>query len=299
MKIEISIPCYNEEKTVAKVVQDFRSTVPEADIVVYDNCSDDKTADIAKSAGARVIRVNRKGKGYVIREILETSEADIVVLVDGDDTYEVQDVHLLIQPLVAGAAEMTVGTRLHLNPGKFRTMHHFGNRIISCLLNALFHTHFTDVLTGYRAFTRKFIEKVPLISQGFEIETEIALQALENGITVKEVPIHFRNRPPGSFSKLSSVKDGYLIILTIICMFRDHRPFFMFALMSVFMAGIGLAAWIIGFLNFGRNVVFSIVRKTGVLLIELSVGLFLVGLMLNTVNVRMRELSSLLKRKRR
>jgi len=295
LKIEISIPCYNEEKTVAKVVQDFRSAVPEADIVVYDNCSDDKTADIAKSAGARVIRVNRKGKGYVIREILETSDADIVVLVDGDDTYEAQDVHLLIQPLVSGTADMTVGTRLHLNPGKFRRMHHFGNRMISWLLNVLHHTHFTDILTGYRAFTRKFIEKVPLISQGFEIETEIALQALENGITVKEVPIHFRNRPPGSFSKLSSVKDGYRIILTIISIFQAS----IYSLMGVFLAVIGLAVWLVGFLNFGKSVVFSIVRNIGVLLIELSIGLFLIGMVINTINVRMKELSSLLKKKRR
>src|SRR3989338_1386256 len=217
MKIEIAIPCYNEEATIGKVIADFRAAVPEAEIVVYNNNSTDRSAELTQKAGAQVIKVSMRGKGYVVRAIFETSYADIVVMVDGDDTYEAADVHTLIKPLLAGEADMTVGMRLlHHHRMQFRKMHFLGNKIITAILNFGFKTAYSDILSGYRGFTRKFIHNTPLISNGFEIETELIIQALENGMAVKEVPIAFRKRPQGSASKLGTISDGYRILLTIV-----------------------------------------------------------------------------------
>lgn len=297
MKIEIAIPCYNEEATIEKVVKDFSKALPEADIVVYNNNSSDDTVTLAKVAGAHVINVSAQGKGHVIREIFDTSTADIIVLVDGDDTYEAGDVHNLIEPLINEGADMTVGTRLHYNPSEFRKFHHFGNRIITKMFNLIFGTRYKDILTGYRAFSRRFIQKVPLISDGFEVETELMVQVLEKGIHVKEVPIHFRHRPKGSMSKLNTIADGKRILLAMIMMLRDHRPLFTFSISGMITAVIGTVLWISGFLRYTEGAVFSFLRSTGALLIICGIGLFLVGLILNTINVRMRELFSLLRRK--
>lgn len=297
MKVEIAIPCYNEEATVAKVIKDFSKAAPEADIVVYNNNSTDETVKCAKGAGAHVVNVSAQGKGHVIREIFDTSSADIIVLVDGDDTYEAADVHNLIEPLVSEGADMTVGTRLHYNQSEFRKFHHFGNRIITWMFNLIFRTRYNDILTGYRAFSRRFIQKVPLISDGFEVETELMVQVLEKGIHVKEVPIHFRNRPEGSHSKLNTIADGKRILLAMIMMLRDHRPLFTFSVSGMIISFIGAILWIIGVLRYTEGAIFSFLRSGGALLIVCGIGFFLVGLILNTINVRMRELFSLLRRK--
>lgn len=298
MKTEVAIPCYNEEATVGKVVRDFRAALPQADVVVYDNNSTDRTAELGGEAGARVVRVNQQGKGYVVQTVFEVSQADIIVMVDGDDTYEANDVRSLIQPLVSQEADMTVGTRLHSDPNQFRRMHHIGNRALTWMLNRMFHTRYCDILSGYRAFSRRFIRNVPLISIGFEVETELMLQALENGVKVQEVPIHFRNRPPNSFSKLSSFKDGYRIMLMMVTLMRDHRPLYAFTVLGMVLSIAGLLIWTTGFLYSVQMPSLVVLRSIGALLIQLSVGLFLVGLILNTVNTRIRELSSLLGRGR-
>lgn len=296
-KIEIAIPCLNEETTIAKVAQDFRSAIPEADVVVYDNNSSDASIELAKKSGARVVIVNNRGKGHVIREIFESSQADIVIVVDGDDTYEAKDARLLIQPLLSRVADMTIGTRLHYNPSEFRRMHHLGNRIITRMLNFIFRTNYSDVLSGYRAFTRRFIQRVPVISFGFEVETELMIQSLENGVIIKEVPIHFRKRPTGSYSKLNAIADGYRIVLTMISMLRDHRPLFIFTLIGAITASVGFIIWIVGFLHSTSTIFFSVLRNIGALLIVFAAGFFTVGLILNTINVRVHELASLLRRK--
>jgi len=298
MNIEISIPCYNEDLTIRKVVSDFRKAIPEAEIVVYDNNSSDNTMEYAKQAGAKVVRVNRQGKGYVVQAIFELSTADIIVMVDGDDTYEAEDVQLLIQPIITEKADMTIGTRLHSNPAEFRKMHHFGNRLITGILNFLYKRSYGDILSGYRAFSRRFVENVPLISIGFEVETELMIQSLENAISVKEIPIRFRNRPSGSNSKLSTFTDGYKILVLMVMLLRDHRPLISFTILSTFIFFIGSLSWIIGFLYSLEAHKESILRSGGVVMIGFAVGLFLVGLILNTVNTRMRELTSLIKRKR-
>lgn len=299
MKIEVAIPCYNEEMTITKVIRDFRSALPEADIVVYDNNSSDRSALLAMEEGARVVPVNQQGKGWVVKKIFEQSDVDIVVMVDGDDTYEAKDVKSLIHPIYSEEADMTIGTRLHTNPLEFRKFHHFGNRILTHILNALFRTHYQDILSGYRAFNRRFIENVPVVSRGFEIETELMIQALEQGMSIKEIPIGFRNRPAGSDSKLSSIRDGYRIILVMIMLLRDHKPLLTFTLVSIISFLIGLSMWIIGLTKVKYNPFLVIFRNGGAGLMMISIGLFLVGLTLNTINTRMRELMSLLKRRSR
>lgn len=299
MKIEIAIPCYNESSTIEKVIRDFQAAMPEAEVVVYDNNSQDDSALRAKNAGARVILENRQGKGYVVETIFESSGADIVVLVDGDDTYEAKDAKKLIEPLISENVDMAIGTRLHTDKAAFRSLHRFGNRFLTGMLNTIFRTRYEDILSGYRAFSRSFIENVPIISRGFEVETELTIQALEKGMMVRDIPIRFRQRPKGSDSKLNTIGDGYRIVLMMIVLLRDHRPLFSFGLLGILLACISFPAWLIGFVHGSTNDLFSLLRSVSAFLIMLSIGLFLVGLILNTINTRMRENFLLMKRKRR
>ena len=295
MKIEIAIPCYNEEISIAKVVHDFRAALPAAKIVVYDNHSTDQTATRANAAGADVVRVNRRGKGQVVQTAFQLTEADVLVLVDGDDTYEAGDVQKLIDPIVTGYADMTVGTRLHTDSKNFRRLHHFGNRLLTWTLNTLYRTQHHDILSGYRAFNRAFLKQVPLISDGFQIETELLIQANEFYFIVQETPIGFRDRPAGSFSKLKSFRDGYRIFLTMVVLLRDHRPLFTFTALAGLSFLVGLTAWLMGYLQ----PVHSVFRNAGVVIMGAAFGLQLVGLVLNTINTRMRELMSLQHRQQR
>jgi glycosyltransferase involved in cell wall biosynthesis len=266
-------------------------------VVVYDNNSKDRTAQLAREAGAQVVSVNQQGKGIVVQRIFETSKADILVIVDGDDTYEAQDVGLLIAPILSGEADMVVGTRLHNNPAEFRRLHHFGNRLLTSTLNRLYGTAHQDILSGYRAFSRRFVERVPIISTGFEIETELLIQAHEHSLSVKEIPIRFRDRPPGSFSKLNSVRDGYRILLTMVTLLRDHRPLLTFGAAGWATFLFGAVVWTFGFVQSRQNGSVSMFRSVGAVMIELALALLLIGLVLNTINTRMRELTSLLRRK--
>jgi hypothetical protein len=179
---------------------------------------------------------------------------------------------------------MVIGTRLHNNPEEFRAMHHFGNRLLTGTLNSLYRTEHQDILSGYRAFSRRFIEHLPLISTGFEIETELLIQAHEQNFGVREVPIRFRDRPPGSFSKLNSFRDGYRILLTMITLLRDHRPLLTFTVLAALTFAAGVIIWLVG------------LRPAGVVVMMAAFGLQLAGLVLNTINVRMRELMSLQRR---
>ncbi len=297
MKIEIAIPCYNEEFTIDKVIKDFRAAKPHADIVVYDNNSIDKTSQIAFEAGARVVRVNQQGKGHVVQKIFELSKAEVIVMVDGDDTYEAKDIDLLINPIIAGDADMTIGTRLHANSSEFKSFHHFGNKLLTWMLNTLFRTSCEDILSGYRAFSRHFIENVPLMSKKFEIETELMIQALEHSMSVKEIPTGFRNRPEGSFSKLNSFRDGYRILMTMIMLLRDHRPLVTFTFVSMAMMFFGVGMWIFGFTQAKYVESWAVFRNMGVVLMAISIVFFIAGLILNTINTRLRELMSLMRRK--
>ena len=241
--ITVAIPCYNEAPTIAKVVRDFRAQLPDADILVVDNSSTDGSGEAARAAGARVVREKRRGKGFVMQTILESVDADVVVIVDGDDTYYAEDVPALLDPVVHGEADMVVGDRLRdADRTALNDLHRFGNRAILRLINLAFRTSFRDVLSGYRVLNRALVQRVPLIKGGFETETELTLQALENELVIREVPIRYRARPEGSVSKLSAFADGYRILLTIAVLLRNHRPLYFFGLPAA-LALLGAAGW--------------------------------------------------------
>ena len=291
--VEVAIPCFNEEATIGKVVQDFHRALPQARIVVYDNCSTDGTAQTARASGAQVRKVNRKGKGFVVQAIFERSRADVVLMVDGDDTYEAQDAPLLLEPIIAGDAEMTIGTRLERAQDRsFRQFHRLGNRLLTGVLNVIFRASFRDILSGYRAFSRRFLDTVPLMTSGFETETELMLQSLELGLPVREVPIRYRGRPGSGSSKLRTVRDGYRILMTMLVLLRDHRPLFAFGAVSGVLGIAGTVLWVLGILKYPG------LRASGVMLAAAALAIFLAGLMLNTVNTRFREVQSLLWRQR-
>ncbi len=231
-KIAVLLPCYNESITIEKVVKDFRVELPDAEIWVYDNNSKDGSAELALAAGARVRRVRQQGKGHVVRRMFQEVEADIYVMVDSDDTYPADEVHKLIAPIAAGEADMVNGDRLsstYMTENK-RPGHNFGNTLVCGLIRLLWGEKVHDVMTGYRAFSRLFVKSCPVLAQGFEIETEMTLHTLDKRMSLVEVPIQYRDRPEGSFSKLNTVQDGIRVLKTIFNLFRFYRPELFFGL---------------------------------------------------------------------
>jgi len=296
-RVTVAIPCHNEATTVAKVVSDFRAQLPEAEVVVCDNSSTDGTAEAARAAGARVIREKRKGKGYALQSILETVDSDVCVLVDGDDTYFAEDVHALLEPVLADRADMVVGDRLQAASSQALShLHRFGNQAILRIINLAFRTSFQDVLSGYRVFNRNFMRSVPLITGGFETETELTLQALEKGMAIEELPVRYRARPAGSFSKLSPFADGYRILITMAVLLRNHRPLYFFSLLGLTLLGLDAAyvvAWATGALPAWRPLVHGAVA-VGTLVAAMA--LMVLGLVLNAVNAGFREIVALYRR---
>jgi glycosyltransferase involved in cell wall biosynthesis len=297
LRIAIAVPCYNEAPTVGKVVHDFKRELPEADIVVFDNASTDGTGDVAQAAGARVVREKRRGKGYVMQSIFELVDADVLVIVDGDDTYLAEDVHTLLEPVVSDRADMVVGNRLKDASGRaLNDLRRFGNHLIIGIMNFVFRTSFQDVLSGYRVMNRNFLQSVPLITGGFETETELTLQALSKGMVIEELPIRYRERPSGSFSKLSPFGDGYRILITIAMLLRNHRPLYFFSMFSVMLAvaAVGYAsAWGFGLLEAVPGYV-NVVVVVGLVLLAFT--LVIVGVMMNAINTGFRELQVLRRR---
>ena len=244
-KIAVLIPCYNEEKTIAKVVKDFKAQLPMADIYVYDNNSIDRTAELASIHGAIVRREYRQGKGNVVRSMFRHIDADVYVMVDGDDTYPAEFVHSLILPILDGQADMVIGDR-HSN-GTYATenkrlFHNFGNRLVKALINKMFKSNLQDIMTGYRAFSRFFVKTMPVMSPGFEIETEMSLHALDKKFMLKEITINYRDRPEGSISKLNTIEDGIKVLRTIFLVFKDYKPLIFFSWIALAFFVMGLAA---------------------------------------------------------
>jgi glycosyltransferase involved in cell wall biosynthesis len=224
-KIAILIPCYNEEQTVAEVVTQFRAQLPAAAIFVFDNNSSDRTVSIAQAAGAQVFHEQRQGKGYVTQTMFRMVDADAYVIVDGDGTYPATAVHRLLAPVLSGDADMVVGSRLHADSrSEFKQLNALGNRLVLGLLNAIFRVNLTDILSGYRAFNRKFVKSLPLFGGGFEIETELTIKAIERGFRIIEIPIDLTHRPAGSHSKIKFFRDGAIILNTLLALFRDYKP---------------------------------------------------------------------------
>lgn len=272
-RVAVLIPCYNEERTVADVVRQFRAQLPDAAIYVFDNNSSDQTADRARSAGAIVVYERRQGKGYVTQAMFRQVEADLYVIVDGDGTYPPAAVHRLLEPISHGTADMVVGSRLHAQSNsEFKHLNAIGNRLVLRLLNAIFRVKLTDILSGYRAFNRRFVKRLPLFGGGFEIETELTIKAIARGYRIVEIPIDLVHRPPGSHSKIHIWRDGAIIINTIVALFRDYKPL-------TFFGGCGLAILALALIP-GLIVIVEFM-KTGLVprlpLAVLAVGLVLCG----------------------
>ena len=243
-KVAVLIPCYNEAVTIGKVVDDFKRVLPEADVYVYDNNSKDETAAIAREHGAIVRFEGRQGKGNVVRQMFRDVDADYYLMVDGDDTYPAEAAPALLAPLMADEADMTVGDRL--SNGSYgeendRAFHGFGNDLVRFLIKAIYGYAFDDVMTGYRAFNRVFVKTMPVLSEGFQIETEISIHAVDKRWRIKDVPIEYRDRPEGSYSKLSTFGDGAKVLKAIASLFKDYRPLAFFGWAALLLVLLGIA----------------------------------------------------------
>ncbi len=242
-KIAVLIPCYNEETTISTVIADFKRELPQADIYVYDNNSTDRTYELAVQGGAIVKKEPRQGKGNVIRQMFFDIEADYYLMVDGDDTYPAEAVHDLLAELRSGNADMVIGDRLsngtYFDENK-RPFHDFGNNLVKNTITKLYKTKILDVMTGYRGFNRIFVKSFPIMSSGFQVETELTIHALDKKFKLVEIPIDYRDRPEGSESKLNTFSDGFKVIMMIIKMCKDYKPLFFFGISTLFFFILGL-----------------------------------------------------------
>jgi glycosyltransferase involved in cell wall biosynthesis len=296
----VVIPCYQEALTIGKVVADFRRELPAARIYVYDNNCTDGTAAIAASAGAIVRREKRQGKGHVVAAMFDQVHEDILVMVDGDDTYEAGHVHKLLEPILRGDADMTVATRLTSHGEKsFRPLHVAGNQMVCGIINWMFRSSVTDIFSGYRAFTREAARQIPVTTRGFDIETELTLQALYRGQVIREMPAPYRARPAGSFSKLNTFGDGFKVLLRLFLIIKSYKPL-------TFFGGIALVLFLLG-LTAGAMPVYEFITKhyvyrvpsailaaSLVMLSFFSLGL---GLILNSMNLRLLEIEKLISKR--
>jgi glycosyltransferase involved in cell wall biosynthesis len=286
-KIAIAIPCHNEEATVGQVIDDFRKALPQAQIFVFNNASHDKTADIAAEHQATVVSVPRKGKGNVLRAIFDHMNFDAVIVVDGDGTYHAQDAAHLLKPIQDKTADMTVGNRLgQSNQHAHFYLNRMGTQLIVRIINVLFGTTFIDVLSGYRVFNARFIQTVPLLTTGFETETEMTIQALEDGLTICEIPITYHPRPLDSPSKLRPFQDGWRILMTIAMLLRDHYPLRLYGVLAGLFWLASLSTLLIDKTNGQLS---GFLFFFGILLLG-------IGFILSAINTRLREIKQIILR---
>lgn len=297
LKIAVLIPCYNESKTIEKVVKDFKTVLPTADIYVYDNNSSDGTDEIAKNAGAIVKYERRQGKGNVIRSMFHDIDADCYIMVDGDDTYEAKDATKIVEAVLKHNADMVIGDRLsstYFSENK-RPFHNVGNKTVRFLINKLFKNNIKDIMTGYRGFSKKFVKTFPVISKGFEIETEMTIHALDKNFYIEEFPIEYRDRPVGSESKLNTVSDGIKVIKTIAKLFKEYKPFAFFSIISIILWIISLGFFtpiFIQFLETGFVAKIPTVIVSGITAVIGSL-MFICGIILDVVVKKHRQLYEL------
>lgn len=297
-EIAILIPCYNESKTIEKVVKDYKENLPNAIVYVYDNNSTDGTDVIAKKAGAVVRYENKQGKGNVIRRMFKDIDADCYLMVDGDDTYSAKNAREMCNLVLEKNADMVVGDRLsssYFTENK-RMFHNFGNKLVRTLINRLFKSDIKDIMTGYRAFSYNFVKTFPILSCGFEIETEMTIHALDKNMNIKEIPINYKDRPEGSFSKLSTYSDGLKVLKTIARLYKEYKPMRFFGLLSIlfFIISIIFASPVLieyfktGLVPRFPTLIFSL------FLLIISVLLFVCGLILEVVVKKHRQLFELI-----
>jgi glycosyltransferase involved in cell wall biosynthesis len=290
--IAVLVPCFNEQAAIAEVVAGFQAALPEATIYVYDNNSTDRTAELAEAAGAIVRREPHQGKGNVVRRMFADVDADVFVLVDGDATYDAASAGALVGRLIADRLDMVVAARIGREEAAFRAGHRLGNRLFSAFVALVFDATFTDILSGYRAFSRRFVKSFPVLSRGFEIEIELTVHALELELPVAEFPTPYYARPQGSASKLNTWRDGFRILATLVNLYRTERPLAFFSAIGVVLAAISVVLAIPIFATFLREGVVprfpTAILSTGLMLLAF---LFAVaGLILDTVTKGRREM---------
>ncbi len=303
-QIAVLIPCHNEQATIGKVIDDFRAALPQAVIYVFDNCCTDDTAGIATAHGAVVIKEPRPGKGNVVEAMFDKVDADFFVMVDGDDTYPAEAVHRLLAPVINGDADMVVGARTagrktgdsEISNAAFRPLHVAGNNLVRGLINWIFSARLTDILSGYRAFNRNVVRRIPVVSSGFEVETELTIQMLYNRLTIVETPVDYRARPPGSVSKLSTVRDGLRVLWKLFNLSRAFKPLTFFGSMGLLLFFCGILAGIppiLGFIQTNRVERLPLaILATGLML--LSAGSIFMGILLHAINWRFKELHNVM-----
>ena len=294
MTIAVLIPCYNEAKTIAKVVRDYRAALPEADIYVYDNNSTDHTDDVAREAGAIVRYEYRQGKGNVIRSMFREIDADCYLMIDGDDTYPAENAREMVNLVLERKVDMVVGDRLsatYYTENK-RPFHNLGNRLVKGLVNTIFKGSVSDIMTGYRAFSYQFVKSFPVLSKGFEIETEMTIHALDKNLSVRSVQVEYRDRPADSPSKLNTYSDGMKVLRTIVRLYKEYRPMSFFGLLAALMALVSVILFIpifAEYLHTGLVPRFPTLIVCGVMG-TMALLLWVCGLILDTVAKKHRQL---------
>lgn len=297
-KIAVLIPCFNESKTIEKVIKDYKKALPEADIYVYDNNSTDHTDKIAKKAGAIVKYEYKQGKGNVIRSMFRDIDADCYLMIDGDDTYPKENAREMCDYILNGQADMVIGNRLsstYFIENK-RLFHNTGNKLVRRLINTLFKSNVRDIMTGYRAFSYRFVKTFPVISKGFEIETEMTIHALDKNFLLKEIPIEYRDRPQGSVSKLNTYSDGIKVLKTIARLFKEYKPTIFFSLISLIFLIISFIFGVpifIEYFNTGLVPRYPTLIFSGFMLM-ISILMFICGIILEVVVKKHRQLFELI-----
>jgi glycosyltransferase involved in cell wall biosynthesis len=290
-RVAVVIPCFNEEVTIAGVVEQFRAELPGALVCVFDNNSTDRTVERARAAGARVLHEARRGKGFVVQSIFRQIDSDIYVLVDGDATYPAAAVHTLIAPIAGGDADMVVGSRLHArSQSEFRQINRWANRAVLFILRLVFGVRLTDVLSGYRAFNRRFVKNLALFGGGFEIETELTIKAVARGYRIIEVPVDLAVRPEGSHSKVHLFRDGMLILTTILTLFRDYKPLTFFGSLGLLFLALAMIPGITVVTEYFRSGLVTLsaaILATGLAVWGLLLGA--IGLLLHSIARRAQE----------
>jgi len=284
-RIAVLIPALNEEQTIAAVVHSYRAVNPSARIIVFDNASTDATSRLAREAGAEVRMEMRRGKGNVVQSMFRAIDADVYVMVDGDGTYPADRIHDLIKPILDGTADMVIGSRLLRGTGsEFRLRNRLGNLFYAMLLRRLFGIRITDLLSGYRAFSRRVVKTLPLLGGGFETEAEMTIKAIHRGFQLVEVPVTLTSRPEGSSSKIRIVQDGFLILNAMLSLFRDYKPLTFFGILAMLIAAAAVVALLIDY------------RGTAATLALISVVTGATGVILHTVTRHFQELETQLAR---
>ncbi len=297
-KIAVLIPCYNESKTIKKVVRDYKKELPEADIYVYDNNSTDNTDEIARKAGAIVRYEYRQGKGNVIRTMFREIEADCYLMIDGDDTYPSENAREMCELILEKKADMVIGDRLsstYFKENK-RPFHNFGNKIVRKFINKIFHNNIKDIMTGYRAFSYEFVKGFPVLSKGFEIETEMTIHAVDKNYKLVEIPVQYRDRLEGSVSKLNTFTDGFKVLKTIGTLFKEYRPtlfFNIFAFLFLLTSLILVIPVFIDYFNTGLVLKFPTLIVACILLV-IAILLWITGIILNVIVKKHKQLYEIL-----